>query len=136
MGAIVNGLNISGFRAFGAGFLIFSDYMKASMRLAAIMHLPSIFVFTHDSIGLGEDGPTHQPVEQLVTCARRRASTSSGRRTSTRPRSPGGSPRRETTMSDRPRVSRQGVPTLGPGRGPADAVERGATCSGPDGDPT
>ena len=67
MGAIVNGLVLSGFRAFGAGFLIFSDYMKASIRLAAIMHIPSTFVFTHDSIGLGEDGPTHQPIEQLAT---------------------------------------------------------------------
>ena len=67
MGAIVNGLVLSGFRAFGAGFLIFSDYMKGSIRLAAIMRIPSTFVFTHDSIGVGEDGPTHQPIEQLVT---------------------------------------------------------------------
>ena len=67
MGAIVNGLVLHGLRAFGAGFLIFSDYMKGSIRLAAIMHIPSVFVFTHDSIGLGEDGPTHQPIEQLAT---------------------------------------------------------------------
>jgi transketolase len=66
MGAIVNGLTLSGFRGYGATFLIFSDYMKASIRLAALMQLPSIFVFTHDSIGLGEDGPTHQPIEQLA----------------------------------------------------------------------
>ena len=66
MGAIVNGLVLTGFRAFGAGFFIFSDYMKASLRLAAIMHIPSTFVFTHDSIGVGEDGPTHQPIEQLA----------------------------------------------------------------------
>jgi transketolase len=66
MGAIVNGLVLHGFRAFGSGFLIFSDYMKASIRLAAIMRIPSIFVFTHDSIGVGEDGPTHQPIEQLA----------------------------------------------------------------------
>jgi transketolase len=66
MGAIVNGLVLSGFRAFGATFLIFSDYMKGAIRLAAIMRIPSIFVFTHDSIGLGEDGPTHQPIEQLA----------------------------------------------------------------------
>ena len=57
---------LSGLRGFGATFLIFSDYMKASMRLAALMSLPVIYVFTHDSIGLGEDGPTHQPVEQLI----------------------------------------------------------------------
>ena len=67
MGAIVNGLVLHGLRAFGAGFFIFSDYMKASLRLAAIMRIPSTFVFTHDSIGVGEDGPTHQPIEQLAT---------------------------------------------------------------------
>ncbi|HVS28137.1 MAG TPA: transketolase [Solirubrobacteraceae bacterium] len=67
MGAIVNGLVLHGFRAFGSGFLIFSDYMKAAIRLSAVMEIPSLFVFTHDSIGVGEDGPTHQPIEQLVT---------------------------------------------------------------------
>jgi transketolase len=66
MGAAVNGLVVSGIRAFGATFFNFSDYMKASIRLAALMELPSIFIFTHDSIGVGEDGPTHQPVEQLA----------------------------------------------------------------------
>jgi transketolase len=66
MGATLNGMALSGLRGFGATFLIFSDYMKASMRLAALMGLPVIYVFTHDSIGLGEDGPTHQPVEQLI----------------------------------------------------------------------
>jgi transketolase len=66
MGAILNGLALSKVRAFGSGFLIFSDYMKPPMRLAALMELPVIYVFTHDSIGVGEDGPTHQPVEQLL----------------------------------------------------------------------
>ena len=66
MGAIVNGLCLHGLKAFGSTFFNFSDYMKGAMRLASIMHLPAIFVFTHDSIGLGEDGPTHQPVEQLA----------------------------------------------------------------------
>ena len=66
MGAIVNGLGLSHLRAYGATFLIFSDYMRPPIRLAALMQLPVFFVFTHDSIGLGEDGPTHQPVEQLV----------------------------------------------------------------------
>ena len=66
MGAILNGLALSKIRAFGAGFLIFSDYMKPPIRLAALMELPVIYVFTHDSIGVGEDGPTHQPVEQLI----------------------------------------------------------------------
>jgi transketolase len=66
MGATVNGLLLSGFRAFGSTFLIFSDYMKASIRLASLMRIPAMFIFTHDSIGLGEDGPTHQPIEQLA----------------------------------------------------------------------
>src|SRR5205807_2481744 len=65
MGASVNGLVVSGIRGFGSTFFNFSDYMRASMRLAALMEAPSIFIFTHDSIGLGEDGPTHQPIEQL-----------------------------------------------------------------------
>jgi len=66
MAAIVNGLALhGGFRAFGATFLIFSDYARNAIRMSALMGVPSIFVFTHDSIGLGEDGPTHQSVEQL-----------------------------------------------------------------------
>ena len=67
MGASVNGMTVSGIRAFGATFFNFSDYMRASIRLAALMEIPSIFVFTHDSIGVGEDGPTHQPIEQLAS---------------------------------------------------------------------
>jgi transketolase len=67
MGASVNGLVVSGIRAFGATFFNFSDYMRASIRLSALMEIPSIFVFTHDSIGVGEDGPTHQPIEQLAS---------------------------------------------------------------------
>jgi len=66
MGAIVNGLALSKLRAFGATFLTFSDYMRPPIRLAALMELPVFYVFTHDSIALGEDGPTHQPIEQLV----------------------------------------------------------------------
>jgi transketolase len=65
MGAILNGLSLSKVRPYGSGFLIFSDYGRAPIRLAALMELPVIYVFTHDSIGVGEDGPTHQPVEQL-----------------------------------------------------------------------
>jgi len=67
MGASVNGMTVSGLRAFGATFFNFSDYMRASIRLSALMEIPSIFIFTHDSIGLGEDGPTHQPIEQLAS---------------------------------------------------------------------
>ena len=66
MGSILNGLSLTKLRAYGSGFLIFSDYGKGSLRLGAIMELPVIYVFTHDSIGVGEDGPTHQPVEHLA----------------------------------------------------------------------
>ncbi len=67
MGSIVNGMTLSKVRGYGSTFLIFSDYMKAPMRLSAIMEIPAIWIFTHDSIGVGEDGPTHQPIEQLPT---------------------------------------------------------------------
>ncbi len=67
MGAILNGLSLSKIRPFGAGFLIFSDYSRPAIRLSALMELPVIHIFTHDSIGVGEDGPTHQPVEQLAS---------------------------------------------------------------------
>ena len=67
MAAIVNGLSLSKLRAFGATFFIFSDYARPAIRLSALMELPTIFVFTHDAMGDGEDGPTHQPVEQLVS---------------------------------------------------------------------
>jgi transketolase len=66
MGAILNGLALSKIRPYGSTFLIFSDYMKPPIRLCALMELPVIYVFTHDSIGVGEDGPTHQPIEQLI----------------------------------------------------------------------
>jgi transketolase len=66
MGAVLNGLALSKMRAVGSTFLTFSDYMKPPIRLSALMELPVIYVFTHDSIGLGQDGPTHQPVEQLI----------------------------------------------------------------------
>jgi transketolase len=126
MGAIVNGLNLHYLRAYGSTFLTFSDYMKGSIRLAALMHLPSIFVYTHDSIGLGEDGPTHQPIEHLV--ALRATPHLSVIR-------PGDA--NETALAWRHAVasrdhpcalvfSRQGVPTLDPDRVPPDAIERGA----------
>jgi len=67
MAAIINGLSISKLRAYGATFFIFSDYARPAMRLSALMELPTIFVFTHDAMGDGEDGPTHQPVEQLAS---------------------------------------------------------------------
>ncbi|MCG8449357.1 MAG: transketolase [Pirellulales bacterium] len=66
MAATINGMALCGLRPYGATFFVFSDYLRPSMRLCALMGLPSLFVFTHDSIGVGEDGPTHQPVEQLA----------------------------------------------------------------------
>jgi transketolase len=67
MAAILNGLSLSKVRAYGSGFFIFSDYCRPSIRLSALMEIPVIYIFTHDSIGVGEDGPTHQPVEQLAS---------------------------------------------------------------------
>jgi transketolase len=67
MAAIVNGLSLSKLRAFGSTFFVFSDYARPAIRLSALMELPTIFVFTHDAMGDGEDGPTHQPVEQLIS---------------------------------------------------------------------
>ena len=126
MGAIVNGLTLHGFRAYGATFLIFSDYMKASIRLAALMGIPSTFVYTHDSIGLGEDGPTHQPIEQLASL---RATPNVD---VVRPA--GGNEtalawRHALKQTDRPTVmalSRQGLPSWNPAGVPRDAIERGA----------
>jgi transketolase len=126
MGTIVNGLTLSGLRAFGAGFLIFSDYMKASLRLAALMRIPSIFVFTHDSIGLGEDGPTHQPIEQLAML---RATPNlnvvrpAGFNETALAWSFAVNARHTPTVLA---LSRQGVPVWDPAGVPADAIERGA----------
>ncbi len=67
MGGIVNGLTLSKLRGYGSGFLIFSDYGRGALRLGAVQHIPVLYVFTHDSIGVGEDGPTHQPIEHLAS---------------------------------------------------------------------
>ncbi len=67
MGSILNGMALSRLRPYGSSFLIFTDYMRPPIRLAALMDIPVIFIYTHDSIGLGEDGPTHQPIEQLMS---------------------------------------------------------------------
>src|SRR5215216_6337545 len=126
MGAIVNGLVLMGLRAYGAGFLIFSDYMKGAIRLAAIMRIPSTFVFTHDSIGLGEDGPTHQPIEQLAAL---RATPNVD---VVRPAGFNETAlawRHALRQTDRPTVlalSRQGLPVWDPAGVPDDAIERGA----------
>ncbi|QEG40615.1 transketolase [Roseimaritima ulvae] len=68
MAAICNGLSLSGLRAYGATFFVFTDYMRGAMRLSSIMHQPVMYILTHDSIGVGEDGPTHQPIEHLSAC--------------------------------------------------------------------
>src|SRR3954452_17951318 len=138
MAAIVNGLNLHGLRAFGSTFFNFLDYMKGALRMAAIMELPAIAVFTHDSIGLGEDGPTHQPIEQL---AHLRATPNLYM---VRP-----SDANETALAwqfalgqtEVPvafALSRQGLPIWSPDDVPADAIERGAYVlrdSPGDGDP-
>ena len=66
MGAILNGLALTGFKPFGSTFLSFSDYLKPAIRMSALMHLPVTYIFTHDSVNIGQDGPTHQPIEQLA----------------------------------------------------------------------
>ena len=126
MGAVVNGLVLQGLRAYGGTFLIFSDYMRPAIRLAALMAIPSIFVFTHDSIGLGEDGPTHQPVEQLpalraipnlyvVRPADANEAVLAWRFALAREETP-------TALA----LTRQGVPVLDPTLVPDGAIERGA----------
>src|SRR5262249_26010062 len=67
MGATLNGMALSKLKVYGSGFLIFSDYMRAPIRLSALMEVPVHHIFTADSIGVGEDGPTHQPIEQLIS---------------------------------------------------------------------
>jgi transketolase len=126
MGAIVNGLTLHGLKSFGATFLIFSDYMRGSVRLAALMGLPSLFVYTHDSIGLGEDGPTHQPIEQLP-----------GLRAVPNLYVVRPADANETALAwrfaleqtEHPvafALSRQGLPIQDPGSVPEDAIHRGA----------
>ena len=126
MGAIVNGLVLHGLRAFGSTFFNFLDYMKPAVRLASLMEIPSIFVYTHDSIGLGEDGPTHQPVEQMATlraqpnmyCVR----PGDANETALAWRFAVGQSETPTALV----LSRQGMPILDPDEIPADAIDRGA----------
>ncbi len=126
MGTIVNGLCLHGFRAFGGTFLTFSDYMRGAVRLSALMKLPSVWIYTHDSIGLGEDGPTHQPVEHLA------ALRAVPRLNVVRP-----ADANETVLAWRfalrqdeaptaMALSRQNLPVLEPQDVPDDAIERGA----------
>ena len=126
MGAIVNGLVLHGFRAFGSTFFNFLDYMKPAVRLASIMHIPTVHVYTHDSIGLGEDGPTHQPVEQLATlraqpniyCVRPADANETARAW-----------KFALAQTETPTalvLSRQGLPIQNPDDVPDDAIHRGA----------
>jgi transketolase len=126
MGAIVNGLVLHGLRAFGSTFFNFLDYMKPAVRLASLMEIPTIHVYTHDSIGLGEDGPTHQPIEQLAVL-RAQPNIYAVR--------PGDA--NETALAwrfaleqtDTPTalvLTRQGIPIVSPDDIPDDAIERGA----------
>jgi transketolase len=126
MGAIVNGLTLHGFRGYGSTFLIFSDYMRGALRLSALQKLPAIWVYTHDSIGLGEDGPTHQPIEQLA-----------GLRAMPRMKVVRPADANETALGWRYALrqteaptafalSRQDLPIIDPDSVPDDAIERGA----------
>ncbi len=126
MGTVINGLTLHGFRAFGGTFLTFSDYMRGALRLSALMKLPSIWIYTHDSIGLGEDGPTHQPIEQLA-----------GLRAMPRLNVIRPADANETALgwqfalrnTEAPTafaLSRQNLPILDPDAIPADAIEKGA----------
>jgi transketolase len=126
MGAIVNGLVLHGLRAFGSTFFNFLDYVKPAVRIASLMEVPAIQVFTHDSIGLGEDGPTHQPVEQLATL---RAQPNIY---CVRPGDPNETALawrfalRQTETPIALVLTRQGIPTFNPDDVPDDAIERGA----------
>ena len=126
MGAIVNGLLLHGFRAYGGTFLTFSDYMRGAVRLSALMKIPSIWIWTHDSIGLGTDGPTHQPIEQIP------ALRAMPNLSVIRPADANEAAlawQNAINATDHPSaliLSRQNLPTLDPASVPDDAIERGA----------
>jgi transketolase len=126
MGAIVNGLVLHGLRAFGSTFFNFLDYMKPAVRIASLMEVPTIHVFTHDSIGLGEDGPTHQPVEQLATLRAQpniyAVRPGDANETALAWRFALGQTKTPTALV----LTRQGLPIMDPDGIPDDAIERGA----------
>jgi transketolase len=126
MQAIVNAMNVHGLKAFGSTFFNFVDYQKPAVRLAALMGLPVPIVYTHDSIGLGEDGPTHQPVEQLATL---RATPNVNTVRPADANETAHAWRFALRQTDGPCalvLSRQGLPILDPDAVPADAIDRGA----------
>jgi transketolase len=126
MGAITNGLGLHGFRSFGGTFLTFNDYMRGAVRISALMRLPSIWVYTHDSIGLGEDGPTHQPIEQLASLR------AMPQLNLVRPADANETALawrfalRSTAAPTAFALTRQNLPILDPKSVPDDAIERGA----------
>ena len=127
MGSVMNGLALhGGFRPFGGTFLVFSDYMRPAIRLAALMRMPVVYVFTHDSVGLGEDGPTHQPIEHLA------ALRATPNLNVVRPASANETAlawRFAIEQTDHPTamaLSRQGLPAGDPASVPDDAIHRGA----------
>jgi len=89
MGSILNGMALSGLIPYGATFFVFSDYLRPALRLSALMEAHAVYVFTHDSVFLGEDGPTHEPIEHLAACRPFPIFRSSGLPTPTKPRWPG-----------------------------------------------
>ena len=129
MGAILNGIALhGGTRPYGGTFLVFSDYMRPAVRLAALMKLPVIYVWTHDSIGLGEDGPTHQPVEHLTAL---RAIPGLDVVRPADANETAGAWRTILEHTDRPTalaLTRQNVPTLRPRAARPRASPRAATC--------
>ena len=127
-GAIVNGLVLHGFRAFGSTFFNFLDYMKPAVRLASLMHIPTVHVYTHDSIGLGEDGPTHQPVEQLATLRAQPNIYAVRPADATRPRSPGVRAQADGD-ADRARAHPPGAPIQSPTTSRTTRHDRARTCS-------
>ena len=139
MGAIVNGLAAHGATIpYGSTFLIFSDYMRPPIRLAALMGLHVVHVFTHDSIALGEDGPTHQPVEQLAASARDSEPDRDPARRCQRNRGRLAGRARDARSSGGAGAHPTGVPTLDRSRyAPADGLRRGAyvLADAPDGRP-
>ena len=141
MGAILNGIALhGGTRPYGGTFLVFSDYMRPAVRLAALMEQPVTYVWTHDSIGLGEDGPTHQPVEHLWALRAIPAWTWSGPATRTRRRWPGGPSWSAPTTRPALCLTRQNMPGLrprrpGPGQRRGHGPRRVRAGRGADGEP-
>ncbi len=134
MGAVVNGLVLSGLRAYGGTFFNFLDYMKPAVRLSALMNIPSIWVYTHDSVGLGEDGPTHQPIEQLATL-RAQPNTTVFRPADANETAAGWRIALERRNPTALALTRQALPVLDPATYPTHEASRGGYVLDGDDDP-